>query len=118
MEPTKDYNLIVGIRIREIRESSYLTRFEFSEKCDLSESFLAAVENGKKAITSKTLYKICTSMNISADYIIRGFDNGFETDSAMELLETLDKDSKKAAVNILREYCTAIIKLKSKIQKK
>ena len=68
MEPDKDYNLLVGLRIREIREAFQMTRAEFSEKCDISESFLAAVESGKKSITSKTLYKICTALNVSADY--------------------------------------------------
>ena len=48
MEPDKDYNLLVGLRIREIREAFQMTRAEFSEKCDISESFLAAVESGKK----------------------------------------------------------------------
>lgn len=70
MELDKDSNLIVGLRIREVRESFQMTQAQFSEMCDISESFLVAVENGKKSITSKTLYKICTSTNVSADYFI------------------------------------------------
>ena len=66
----KDFNLIVGFRIREVRESFQMTQAQFSEMCDISESFLVGVENGKKSITSKTLYKICTSTNVSADYFI------------------------------------------------
>ena len=57
MEPEKDYNLTVGRRIREVREADRMTRAQFSEKCGISESFLAAVESGKKSITSKTLYE-------------------------------------------------------------
>lgn len=41
----KNYNLTVGLRIREIREAHNMTRAEFSEKCNISDSFLAAVEN-------------------------------------------------------------------------
>ena len=62
--------MIVGFRIREVRESFQMTQAQFSEMCDISESFLVGVENGKKSITSKTLYKICTSTNVSADYFI------------------------------------------------
>lgn len=108
LEPAKDYNLIVGLRIREVREAFHMTRAEFSEKCDISESFLAAVESGKKSVTSKTLYKICTCMNVSADYFIRGKDNDFETDTILELLNSLDTHSRESALQILNEYVFAI----------
>ena len=108
MEPDKDYNLTVGLRIREIREALNLTRADFSEKCNISESFLAAVESGKKSITSKTLYKICTSMNISADYLICGKNHGFEIDTVLELLNSMDKHSRECALRILHEYADAI----------
>ncbi len=108
MLPDKDYNLTVGLRIREIREACNMTRAEFSEKCDISDSFLAAVESGKKAVTSKTLYKICTAMDISADYFIRGRKNGFESDMLTEMFSSMDKNSREAGVRMLREYVSAI----------
>lgn len=108
MEPGKDFNLTVGLRIREIRETYHMTQAEFSERCDLSESFLAAVESGRKGITSKTLYKICTTMNVSADYFIRGRENGFEVDSCTEIINSMDKRSQEGALRILREYADVI----------
>lgn len=108
MDPDKNYNLTVGLRIREIRESCNMTRAEFSEKCNISDSFLAAVENGKKSITAKTLYKICTSMDISADYFIRGHKKGFESDMIMELIDSMDKYPKEAIIRILREYVSVV----------
>lgn len=113
MEPNKDYNLTVGLRIREIREVLNMTREEFSEKCNISVSFLAAVESGKKAVTSKTLYKICTYANISADYIIRGKNESFETDMIIEMLHSINGKGKEYAVRILRNYIEAICTLKS-----
>ncbi len=117
MEPDKDYNLTVGLRIREIRESLNMTRAEFSEKCSISESFLTAVENGKKSVTSKTLYKICTAIDISADYFIRGNREGFEIDTILELLHSLDKDCRESALKILREYVNIIRHISDKSQK-
>ena len=61
MEFTKELNLAVGLRIRETREGLKMTREQFSEMCGISASFLASIESGAKAITSKTLYKICTA---------------------------------------------------------
>lgn len=108
MDPNKDYNLTVGLRIREIREFLQMTREAFSEKCNISSSFLTAVENGQKAITSKTLYKICTTFNISADYIILGNKDSFEIDMILEMLHSIDKTSQEHAIRILREYIYAI----------
>ena len=111
LEPDKNYNLTVGLRIREIREACNMTRAEFSEKCNISDSFLAAVESGKKSITAKTLYKICTAMNVSADYFIRGHENGFESDMILELINSMDKYSKEASIRILREYIAVVTHL-------
>lgn len=108
MEPDKDYNLMIGLRIREIREARDLSREKFSEKCDISASFLADVERGKKSITSKTLYKICTSMHISADYLLFGNGNGFEIDTITELLRPLDEQQLKYAVSIISAYTAAL----------
>lgn len=117
MEPNKDFNLTVGLRIREIRETYQMTQAEFSEKCGLSESFLAAVEGGRKGITAKTLYKICTTMNVSADYFIRGRNNGFESDTLIELLNSMDKRSREGALRILREFSDVIYQLQNKTEK-
>lgn len=114
MEIDKDFNLTIGLRIREIRETFQMTQAAFSEKCDLSESFLAAVESGRKGVTAKTIYKICTAMNISADYLILGRNNGFEQDTLIELINSMDKVSAESAIRILREYIYAIHRVQEK----
>ena len=101
MDMEKDYNLMVGLRIREIRESMHLSREKFSEKCDISSSFLADVERGKKSLTSKTIYKICSSCNISADYIVLGHKEGFDKDVGIELLNSFNNQQMEHIVNIL-----------------
>ena len=103
MDMEKDYNLMVGLRIREIRESMHLSREKFSEKCDISSSFLADVERGKKSLTSKTIYKICSSCNISADYIVFGHKSGFDRDIVMEILNSYSDDQLEHISNILYE---------------
>lgn len=108
MKPYKEFNLIVGLRIREIRETFNMTRDEFSEKCDISASFLADVENGKKSISSRTLFKISSATNVSADYFIHGHKNGFEPDMLMELVNRMPKHAKAGAIRILREYAGVV----------
>lgn len=108
MDIDKDFNLIIGLRIREIREALHMTREQFSELCGISDSFLGAVENGKKSITSKTLFKICTNAHISADYIILGNHNDFQIDMILELLRELDEPQRESAIRILSEFVSAI----------
>lgn len=108
MEPAKDYNLMVGLRIREVRESLGLTREQFSIRCDISESFLTAVERGQKSITTKTLYKICVGAKVSADYIIFGREHGYEMDVILELFNGLDQKYQPAAVKILSAYVETV----------
>ena len=99
----KDYNLMVGLRIREIRESMHLSREKFSEKCDISTSFLADVERGKKSLTAKSIFKICAACNISADYIVLGHKKGFDKDVGIEALNSFNEEQLEHIVNILLE---------------
>lgn len=108
MDVDKDFNLTIGLRIREVREALQLTREQFSELCGISDSFLAAVENGKKSITTKTLYKICKSSDISADYIVFGKEQGFEADMILELLNSMSSYQRECAIRILKEFSLAL----------
>lgn len=114
----KDFNLVVGLRIREVRETLNMTREQFSEMCGISESFLAAVEGGKKSITSKTLYKICDATNVSADYFIRGKNSGFAADTMIELISSLEEPFRGSAIRLLREYVQSILLLERRAKKK
>lgn len=99
----RNYNLMVGLRIREIRESMHLSREKFSEKCDISTSFLSDVERGKKSLTAKTIFKICAACNISADYIVLGHKKGFDKDVGIEILDSFSEEQLEHIVNILLE---------------
>lgn len=108
MKSDKEFSLTVGLRIREIREAYNLTRDQFSEKCDISTSFLADVESGKKGFSSKILFKICSATNVSADYFLFGHENGFEQDMLIELTNMMPKHAKEAGVRIMREYVEVV----------
>lgn len=114
----KEFNLTVGLRIREVRETLNMTREQFSEMCGISDSFLAAVEGGKKSITSKTLYKICSATDVSADYFIRGKNSGFAADTMIELISSLEEPFRSSAIRLLREYVQSILVLERRMKKK
>lgn len=101
MKKEKDYNLEVGLRIREVREALHQSREHFSEACDISPSFLADIERGKKSLTVKTLHNICEASNVSSDYIIFGHENGFQNDIAIELIQSFDSVQQEHIIHIL-----------------
>lgn len=68
----EDTMILIGKRLRKQREKLNMTREEFAEKAFISPQFLAEIENGKKGMSVTTLYKICSSYNLSADYLLFG----------------------------------------------
>lgn len=68
-------NLEIGVRIRAIREGLCMSRNVFSEKVDISESYLAQLENGSKSLGTKALMSISEYTGYSADYILFGKDS-------------------------------------------
>ncbi len=69
---SKALNEAIGGRIRAYRESLGMNREAFSEQIGLSPQFLAEAENGKKGLSAESIYKICTSSDMSADYLVLG----------------------------------------------
>lgn len=85
-----ELNITVGARIRTIRENMGYTGERFSDLCDISDSFLSDVERGNKSLTTKTLYKICSSTNASADYILLGKSETSASQKSKRDQESLD----------------------------
>ena len=62
----------IGERLREIRENMHMTREEFSEKIDITDSFLGQIERGERSLSVKTLRKVVKYTGVSADYLLFG----------------------------------------------
>ena len=54
----KDENILVGERIRGLRENFNMSREKFSEMIDVSEVFLGQIERGERSLSLKTLKKL------------------------------------------------------------
>lgn len=69
----------IGERLRGIRESMKMNREEFSEKIDITDSFLGQIERGERALSVRTLRKVVRYTGASADYLLFGKGPGNET---------------------------------------
>nr|MBE6545006.1 helix-turn-helix transcriptional regulator [Oscillospiraceae bacterium] len=74
----------MGERINSTRKSMKITQEELAEKMDVSVQMISNLELGKKAIRPENMVKLCDSLNISADYILRGKFASYETSEIFE----------------------------------
>jgi len=98
--------LEIGKRIHQIRLQNEYTQAEFAEAIDISVNFLSEIENGKKGVSQETLSKICTKMNVSADYIL--FGKKTQQHSLLELANSLSISELDTTI----DYLNALRKMK------
>lgn len=69
---TNDFNVDIGKRIRQIRESQGKTREQIAEVAEISPQFLFYIETGQKSMTAKTIVNLSAALNVTTDYLLRG----------------------------------------------
>lgn len=67
----KELNTKIGHRIRRTREVVHLTREQLSEMAGISVQFLKDIESGRMGASLETLLKICDSLKVSTDDILK-----------------------------------------------
>lgn len=96
-------DLEIGNRIREIREELHMSRNTFSEKINISESYLAQLELGNKSIGLNTLLSICYYTGCSSDYLLFGKDGHNSTSKKIiRIVDNLPDKSLNLCYEILR----------------
>ena len=82
-----------GERLRGIRESMKMNREEFSEKIDITDSFLGQIERGERALSVKTLRKVVKYTGVSADYLLFGKDSKNDTIEKINNILTINSNN-------------------------
>ena len=98
----------IGSNIRAARMRAGLTQEEMSEKIGVTPQYLSDLERGLVGTSIPTLIRICTDLNVSADFILFGNskDSGNASSTLIEKIQRLPKykaDMVETAVNILLE---------------
>ena len=60
-----DIRVRIGLRIKQLRAQAGLTQDQLAYSIELSRSYLAEVETGKRNISSVNLERICTGLDVS-----------------------------------------------------
>lgn len=108
----KELNIVVGKRIREIREYQRYTREQVAERADISTQFLADIENGNKSMTVPTIINLSKALHVSIDYMLLGKkpiekNADVNADVLTEMLAALPKNKRPLAENLLKTFVEA-----------
>lgn len=59
-----DLYIAIGNRIKYLREEKGISQQDLAARCDFEKSNMSRIEAGKTNLTIKTIYKICSALNI------------------------------------------------------
>ena len=93
----------MGQRIMVRRKSLRMTQEELAEKLGVSTQMISNLELGKKAIRPENLAKVCTVLELSADFILTGTNTKTAVDSVAEKLIQLTAEELQM-VNEMIDY--------------
>jgi len=85
----------IGARINNRRRELHYTQEYLAEKMDVSIQMISNLELGKKAIRPENLVKVCSALDISADYILRGFEESVVAISLAEKVHRLPEKEQR-----------------------
>ena len=74
----------MGKRIQHLRKHHGYTQEHLAEMMGVSIQMISNLELGKKAIRPENLIKLCDVLNVSTDYVLRGFRTERETAGFVE----------------------------------
>ena len=86
-------DIFIGERLRGVRESMHMNREQFSEKIDITDSFLGQIERGERSLSVKTLKKVVKYTGVSADYLLFGKDTNNETIQKINNILTVNSET-------------------------
>ena len=93
----------MGQRIMVRRKSLRMTQEELAEKLGVSTQMISNLELGKKAIRPENLAKVCSVLELSADFILTGTHTKTAVDAVAEKLIQLTAEELQM-VNDMIDY--------------
>ena len=94
----------IGARISARRRELNITQEQLAEKMDVSIQMISNLEKGKKAIRPENLIKLCETLGVSADFVLRGLRSEYEDGIFIKKYKTLPIDKKRILESILETW--------------
>lgn len=108
MSTDPNINIMLGAKLKKIRNEQKITREALSEMIDISSRFMADVESGKVGVSLATLKKICRVLGVSADYLL-GLTENEENSGEYERIVNRIRQTDIKHLPYLEEIITAFV---------
>ncbi|WP_083538304.1 helix-turn-helix domain-containing protein [Holdemania sp. Marseille-P2844] len=99
--------MTINERVRALRKELGMNQTEFGERIALSQGHLTSVEQGKRAVTDRTIKLICTEFGVSEDWLRTGKEPKYLNDDDSSLfrqaaagIEMVDDKRAMAALEV------------------
>lgn len=99
-----DYKRL-GERIREERRHLNLTQAQLAEDIDISDTYMGAIERGKRSLTLDTLVRLVNRLGVTIDYMLSDSVTGSDTyiiEQFRQIIDCQSLERKQMAINVLR----------------
>jgi len=97
----------IGKRLAKARTERGLTQEQLANMTGLSIKMLSAAENGHKAMRPENIIKICESLAISTDYLLRGESPSLSAMIEREKISALTSKQREALSKIVSDFLSA-----------
>lgn len=87
MKEKKEFNIVIGNRIKQAREAAGLTQDRFAELVGMGTKNVSAIERGTVGVSLPALKRICQVLSIPSDDIL--FDEYIEENDVQALTAKL-----------------------------
>jgi len=64
--------VLIGKRIKELRQRKKISQIELAEMADVSETYISYIESAKKKASLSVLVSIANALNVSMDELLAG----------------------------------------------
>ena len=91
----------MGKRIAQRRKELHLTQEQLAEKMGVSLQTVSCIELGKKAIRPENLANLCTSLTVTADYVLYGKRNQQQMDDTVSKLSSLTPEEYRVVQSMI-----------------
>lgn len=98
----KDINIQIGDRCRKAREAAGYTQELLAEVIDKTPQFISDAERGISGMSLPTIMKLCSTLSVSADYLLfgRNEDNSLDLSERICNLTEPEKKIIKRQINL------------------
>ena len=105
----KKLNVIkIGKKLQSIRRANGYTQEKLAERAGLTSQTISTAETGTKALRPWNIVKLCSAMEISADYLLFGKTSDTDLGIISQKVSALSPEQYRHLENIINSFLAAV----------